>query len=186
MQVPYAVTQHLPVSALDHTSCFRYCYKNQIHIGQWNCAQLGSALVVAGLCEQVLTFYLPDPSTAPLSTYKQRSIPKKWCLLSTSVLTVDVFGLQADVQGIIDAYAPRVLQLHNDGMADKLGLPQFDEELVTTFFRILYGAEGDFTNTFRAMTNISHSDTFTEIPEELQAAFGKELEDSERAVRNFH
>ena len=48
--------------------CFRYCYKNQIHIGQWNCAQLGSALVAAGLCPQVRrpcrAFCLPSASYA--------------------------------------------------------------------------------------------------------------------------
>jgi hypothetical protein len=40
--------------------CCRYCYKNQIQIGQWNLAQLASALVAADLCSQVCLFGQAD------------------------------------------------------------------------------------------------------------------------------
>lgn len=90
--------------------------------------------------------------------------------------------MQPEVQALIDAYGPRVLQLHNDGMAAKLGLPEFDEELASTFFRLLYEAEADFTNSFRAMTTISHASEFTEVPSKLITAFGKELEETGLSV----
>lgn len=67
-------------------------------------------------------------------------------------------------------------------MTAKLGLPQFEEDLVGTFFKLMYDAEVDFTNTFRAMTTISHEADFSAIPPQLTAAFGKELEAAEAEV----
>lgn len=90
--------------------------------------------------------------------------------------------VQPEVQAAIDAYGPRALELHNAGMAAKLGLPEFDEDVVSIFFKLLYEAEADFTNSFRAMTTASHASEFSEAPAELVAAFGKDLEETELSV----
>jgi uncharacterized protein YdiU (UPF0061 family) len=90
--------------------------------------------------------------------------------------------VQEEAQAAIDAYGPQVLQKHNDGMTAKLGLPEFDEDIIATFFKLMYEAEADFTNTFRAMTTVSNMSELSAIPPELTAAFGKELEEAEVEV----
>ena len=120
----------------------RYCYKQQIEIGQWNLAQLATSLLAADLVSQ------------------------------------------EQAQEAVNSYAEQVMELHNDGMAAKLGLQHYDEDLVLGFLKLLYASEGDFTNGFRAVSHLQSSEEFASIPERLAGALGKDPDEEVQKVRD--
>lgn len=102
--------------------------------------------------------------------------------LATALLAVDLLK-QEDAQEAINGYATQVTQLHNDGMAAKLGLCEYDEALVTTFLKLMYVCEADFTNSFRAMSELSGEAEFERIPDSVAAALGVKPDGDQTSVR---
>jgi uncharacterized protein YdiU (UPF0061 family) len=94
--------------------------------------------------------------------------------LANALLACDLVS-KSEAQAAVDSYGSQVLELHNSGMACKLGLAEYDEELVNTFLRLMSEGTVDFTNTFRAMAAVSSAAAFEHIPSELVDAFGTEL-----------
>lgn len=116
--------------------------------------------------------------------YKNQVEVVQWNLaqLATALLAVDLLK-QEDAQEAINGYASQVMQLHNDGMAAKLGLREYSETLVTTFLKLMYTCEADFTNSFRAMAKVSAENEFERIPDGVAAALGVTPDGDQTAVR---
>ena len=115
--------------------------------------------------------------------YKNQIEVVQWNLaqLATAMLASNLLK-QEDAQEAINSYATQVLALHNDGMAAKLGMQTYDETLVTTFLRLMYVCEADFTNAFRALTDIEFAGEFETMPDVLAATLGKAPDDDQRKV----
>jgi uncharacterized protein YdiU (UPF0061 family) len=104
--------------------------------------------------------------------------------LATALLACDLVTNDA-AQAAVDSYGPQVLELHNSGMAHKLGLANFDSDLVTSFLRLMFKSEADFTNTFRTMAAVSSAAAFEGIPPELVDAFGSRLSAEQTQVSTW-
>jgi hypothetical protein len=115
--------------------------------------------------------------------YQNQISVVQWNLaqLATALLACDLVS-KDEAQAAVDSYGPQVLELHNSGMARKLGLAKFDSDLVTTFLRLMFKSEADFTNTFRAMAGVSSAAAFEHIPPELVDAFGTGLSPEQTQV----
>ena len=118
--------------------------------------------------------------------YKGQIEAVQWNLaqFATALLAVDLVS-QEQAQAAVNHYGEHILQLHNQGMAQKLGLSVYDESLVTSFLRLMYTSEADFTNSFRALSNIPAQDEFQSIPELLLRALGKAPDDDQKQVRCY-
>lgn len=87
-----------------------------------------------------------------------------------------------EAQAAIDEYGVKLVGLHGQGWAAKLGLKSYDEGLATRYMKLMEACECDFTNTFRALTALSHEQQFSEMPADLASACGKDLTDADREV----
>jgi uncharacterized protein YdiU (UPF0061 family) len=101
--------------------------------------------------------------------------------LATAFLSADLCGKE-DAQNAVNRYADIVLRLHSDGMARKIGLQAYNEELVTGFQRLMYSAKADFTNAFRALSSVAAEDEFGAVPDCILAALGRPLTAQEAQV----
>lgn len=122
-------------------------------------------------------------SSACRYCYKNQIEVVQWNLaqFATALLACDLCAQEA-AQEAINSYGTEVLQRHNSGMAAKLGLQEYDENMVTSFLRLMYTCEADFTNTFRALSHVSTSEPFERIPDGLTAALGKPPDDAQTKV----
>eukprot|EP01026_Neomeris_dumetosa_P044757 TRINITY_DN37913_c0_g1_i2.p2 TRINITY_DN37913_c0_g1~~TRINITY_DN37913_c0_g1_i2.p2 ORF type:complete len:263 (-),score=26.92 TRINITY_DN37913_c0_g1_i2:292-1080(-) len=60
-------------------------------------------------------------------------------------------------------------------IAQKLGLKNYDGELIKKLMQNMYEDDADFTNTFRALSSISTEESNKVLPDELLAAIGGKL-----------
>jgi uncharacterized protein YdiU (UPF0061 family) len=116
--------------------------------------------------------------------YKGQIEAVQWNLaqFATALLATDLCT-QEEAQEAVNRYGARVLALHNQGMAQKMGLQEYNETMVTSFLRLMYAAEADFTNTFRALAKVGTTDEFDRIPDALLAALGKAPDEDMTKVR---
>lgn len=115
--------------------------------------------------------------------YQSQPQVMQWNLaqLGSALLAADLLSKE-EAQKAVDAYGPLVVRLHEEGWAAKLGMPSYSEGVSTRFMKLMAASESDMTNTFRALTALSHEEAFSEIPDTLQAACSKSLSDEDKQV----
>lgn len=101
--------------------------------------------------------------------------------LASAFLAADLLEKE-DAQAAIDEYGVQLVKLHEEGWAAKLGLPSYTEGVATRYMKLMAASEADFTNTFRALTALSHEEAFADMPESIVAACGKDLTAEDRQV----
>lgn len=79
-----------------------------------------------------------------------------------------VICLQATAQLAVGAYADSLHEIYNSYMASKLGLKSFDRELSVRLLTAMYEDKADFTNTFRALSDVSIGDAPDSMPDSLR------------------
>jgi uncharacterized protein YdiU (UPF0061 family) len=72
-------------------------------------------------------------------------------------------------------YAEVMLGEYNALMARKLGMKEYEREVTVGVLTLMYEHPADFTNTFRALLDVSTSDPEDSIPDSLRAAIPEEL-----------
>lgn len=101
--------------------------------------------------------------------------------LASALLAADLLTKE-DAQAAIDEYGVRLVRLHGEGWAAKLGLSEYSEGVATRYMKLMAASESDFTNSFRVLTALSHEEAFLEVPASLLATCGKELSDEDKQV----
>lgn len=116
--------------------------------------------------------------------YKNQIEAVHWNLgqFATALLACNLCSQEA-AQEAINSYGTDIVQQHDSGMAAKMGMQEYDQEMVTSFLRLMYTAEADFTNTFRALSHVSTAIEFERIPDGLAAALGKPPDEAQTKVR---
>eukprot|EP01025_Chloroclados_australasicus_P048654 TRINITY_DN551_c0_g1_i6.p3 TRINITY_DN551_c0_g1~~TRINITY_DN551_c0_g1_i6.p3 ORF type:complete len:578 (-),score=68.33 TRINITY_DN551_c0_g1_i6:211-1944(-) len=90
----------------------------------------------------------------------------------------------SEVSEALVKYTDVLEEDYKNGVARKLGLKEYDGDLVKTLMQNMYEDDADFTNTFRSLNSISSSvnGNGDPLPAELRAAIGGQLkEDRELA-----
>lgn len=102
--------------------------------------------------------------------------------LASALLAADLCTKE-EAQAAIDEYGVKLVGLHGEGWAAKLGLQVYDEAIATSYMKLMAASESDFTNTFRALSALSHEEKFCDMPASLMATCGKEVSAEEQEVR---
>lgn len=78
------------------------------------------------------------------------------------------FLLQEAAQEAVGSYADALASEYNQRMASKLGLKSYHRELSVRLLTAMYEDQADFTNTFRALAEVSVDDASASLPEALR------------------
>lgn len=76
---------------------------------------------------------------------------------------------QDSAQRAVEEYGNVLMPAYNSRMASKMGLKEYNRELSVGLLTAMYEDRADFTNSFRALADISVDDAADSIPESLQA-----------------
>lgn len=73
-------------------------------------------------------------------------------------LTSAAGGCQEAAEEAVGQYAEHLMETYNSRTAQKLGLKQYDRDLSVGFMQLMYEDKADFTNTWRALADVSSSE----------------------------
>jgi uncharacterized protein YdiU (UPF0061 family) len=95
------------------------------------------------------------------------------CLQLAQALFAADLVEESEAQSALDVYGEGMQTEYNARMAAKLGLSTYDKDLDVELFKIMYQDDADWTNTFRALANVSSSlSSDKSLPSDLRMAIG--------------
>ena len=77
--------------------------------------------------------------------------------------------VQESAQKAVEEYADVLMPTYNAQIASKMGLKDYDRELSVNLLTAMYEDRADFTNSFRALADVSTSDPEDSIPSSLRS-----------------
>lgn len=77
--------------------------------------------------------------------------------------------MQVSAQQAVGEYGNVLVPVYNLRMAAKLGLKEYNRDLSVKLLTNMYEDKADFTNTFRALADVSVNDPADSIPESVRA-----------------
>lgn len=76
--------------------------------------------------------------------------------------------MQEAAQEAVGCYADALTAAYNKRMAAKMGLRTYSRDLSVRLLTAMYEDRADFTNTFRALADVSTSDEKEALPDSLR------------------
>ena len=77
--------------------------------------------------------------------------------------------LQTSAELAVGEYGNTLIPTYNNRMASKMGLKDYDRDLSVGLLTAMYEDKADFTNSFRALADVSVNDSADSMPDSLRA-----------------
>ena len=121
--------------------------------------------------------FTPNTTDLPGRRYCFQAQPEigQWNLLqlARALVAAGLFDEDAAAEGIA-AFGTSFVSHYNDTMARKLGLKEYDAELTSSLWQLMYDSQADYTNTFRALGTMDLDQVLRDkcLPTHLKECFG--------------
>lgn len=121
--------------------------------------------------------FTPNTTDLPGRRYCFQAQPEigQWNLLqlARALVAAGLFDEDAAADGIA-AYGASFGSNYNEIMARKLGLQEYDAELTTSLWQLMYDSQADYTNTFRALGSMDLDQVLRDVcvPKQLKECLG--------------
>ena len=77
--------------------------------------------------------------------------------------------MQTSAELAVGEYGNVLIPTYNNRMASKMGMQEYNRDLSVGLLTAMYEDKADFTNSFRALEDVSVSDPAVSMPESLRA-----------------